>query len=178
MMNPPRNDFDRLATGYDFWMRAVTPPAEYQEITGLLPAHTDSILDVGCGAGQLSLFLADYARRVTGIDSAGAMIRQAQQNQREQAKPNVDFIHTAIESWDTHEQRFDFIVGDKTLHHTDLEVVLPRLRGLLRPGGRLWVRDFVTEDSARWHSPMWQYWQALRELGLLKGRGWQAMWRS
>jgi ubiquinone/menaquinone biosynthesis C-methylase UbiE len=176
-MNLPRNDFDRLVEGYDLWMLAVTRPDEYQNIAGFLPAHTESILDVGCGTGRLSLYLADYARQVTGIDSAATMIQLAAKNQREQLKLNVTFIHAAVESWDSHGQQFDFIVGDKALHHTDLDAILPKLRALLRPGGRIWVRDIATEDIARWRSPVWQYRQALRELRELKGRGWQVMWR-
>jgi ubiquinone/menaquinone biosynthesis C-methylase UbiE len=105
------------------------------------------------------------------------MIRQAAKNQREQSKPNVAFIHAAVESWECRGQQFDFIVGDKTLHHTDLDLVLPRLRDLLRPGGRIWVRDYAFEEITRWHSPVWQYQQALRELSELKGRQWQVMWR-
>ncbi|MCX6033084.1 MAG: class I SAM-dependent methyltransferase [Chloroflexi bacterium] len=176
-MNQQPTAFDLLAEHYDYWKRTVNLGDEYRKIVGFLPAHTESILDVGCGTGRLTLYLADYAKHITGIDSSAEMIRQATKNQREQSRTNVEFVHASVETWECQAHQFDFIVGDKVLHHTDLDRVLPRLRDLLRPGGRIWVRDWVTEDIARRRSPIWQYWLALREMSELRGHGLKVMWR-
>ena len=47
---------------------------------GLLPA--DTVLDIGCGTGRVSLGLAQLGFRVVGIDLAATMIEQARIKQR------------------------------------------------------------------------------------------------
>ncbi|WP_129677446.1 AMP-binding protein [Candidatus Chloroploca sp. Khr17] len=171
-------DFDQIAQEYDFWMSTVNDPAHYLGLLKLLPADTASVLDVGCGAGQLALFLADFADQVTGLDISSAMIDRAKQGQAEQHKENIEFLVGDIETYAVDHTGYDLVVSDYALHNTDLERALPNLRRLVRPGGRLFVRDLVTDDAQRWQSATWQRWRALQDApALCRQHGWQAMGR-
>lgn len=55
------------------------------------PTPDDSVIDLFCGIGPLSLYLATRARHVTGIEEAPSAIRDARANQRSNRLFNVRF---------------------------------------------------------------------------------------
>ncbi len=80
-----------------------------------LPPGKCRILDVGCGAGWLSLELARMGHEVTGVDIAEKRIDIA----REAARRNnceIDYRVIPLEELCAHEP-FDFIVSYGSLHH-------------------------------------------------------------
>ena len=48
-----------------------------QLLRNKLPAHAETVLDLGCGPGFLSIVAATLGYQVTGIDSSPAMLRIA-----------------------------------------------------------------------------------------------------
>ncbi|MDQ3993096.1 MAG: class I SAM-dependent methyltransferase [Actinomycetota bacterium] len=108
------------------------------------------VLDVGCGPGWLSEFLARCGYWVTGIDISEDMVAIARQRVGaigewvgEGVAPLAEFHALRVQDlpW---ENRFDAAVLYDTLHHFDDE--RQTLRVLLRalvPGGRLYVREGV-----------------------------------
>jgi trans-aconitate 2-methyltransferase len=95
-----------------------------------------SVVDLGCGTGELARELARRlpGSRVTGIDSSPAMLAKAQA----QPLAGVDFRQGTVEevagSW-------DLVFSHAALHWTDdHETLIPRLFGLVRPGGQLAVQ--------------------------------------
>lgn len=143
-----------------------------------MPIRADLALDGGCGSGDLSLGLTQYARHVVGVDISPSMIALAKKRQAEQNRNNVNFVVADLENLPLGEETFDFVVSLETLHHTRLEVVLPGLRRLVKPGGRMVIRDVVTSNS-RWDtSPIWQVFCALMSApGLAVSHGLRTMWR-
>lgn len=51
-----------------------------QLLRNKLPAHAETVLDLGCGPGFLSIVAATLGYQVTGIDSSPAMLRIAKKN--------------------------------------------------------------------------------------------------
>jgi SAM-dependent methyltransferase len=51
-------------------------------IARLRPRHGSRVLDLGCGAGRHSTYLASKALRVTGMDLAAASIREAKKHEQ------------------------------------------------------------------------------------------------
>jgi SAM-dependent methyltransferase len=73
------NFFDDVAV--DLWLRAVSPEQTEREAAFLTrtlatPAGAE-LLDVPCGAGRLSLALAEQGYRVTGVDLSTAFLKHA-----------------------------------------------------------------------------------------------------
>jgi SAM-dependent methyltransferase len=97
-----------------------------------------SVLDIGSGAGDVALLLADLVGpggRVTGVDMNAAILETARSRAAAAGWSNVDFRAGAVEELAVGE-RFDAVVGRWVLMYVpDPVVLLRRLAGLLRPGG-------------------------------------------
>ena len=64
------------------WDSGVTPPELIEAVEGpnaLPPGHA---LDIGCGSGTNSVYLARHGWSVTGVDFAGAAIARAKEKAR------------------------------------------------------------------------------------------------
>ncbi len=94
------------------------------------------VIDLGCGTGELTRRLADrlpYAT-VLGIDSSPAMLERA----RGEERPGLSFSLGAIEGI---AGEGDLIFSHAALHWVgDHRALVPRLMGLVRPGGQLAVQ--------------------------------------
>lgn len=172
-------DFDKFATEFDFWRQQTR--TEWDRQYSSLPISTQPthrLLDVGCGSGKLSLHLADQVAQVVGIDISTHMITLARQYQHTYQRDNVHFMVADIEQLGFPEQSFDVIVSQIALHDTDLDKVLPYLRGLVRPSGHIWIQDIVNPDSERKFSSRHLVQKRLRALPrLIRYFGLRAAWR-
>jgi trans-aconitate methyltransferase len=95
----------------------------------LEPQPDETILDLGCGDGALTLQLAQFGCRVVGVDSSAMMIAAAQEL-------GLDAIVA-----DGHElnyiETFDAVFSNAALHWMpDPEAVIRGVWNALRPGGR------------------------------------------
>jgi SAM-dependent methyltransferase len=88
------------------------------------------IVDVACGVGHLVQRLAKLRLDATGGDPCAPAARRLYPQRIEE-----------FESGDP----YDAACAIMSLHHADLDRVLPAIARLLRPGGRLFVYDFAWE---------------------------------
>jgi trans-aconitate 2-methyltransferase len=92
-----------------------------------------SVIDLGCGTGELTKRLADEltTSTVTGIDSSENMLEQATGLTRE----GLSFSQGTVESVTG---RWDLVISNAVLHWVDDHTgLIPQLVGLLKPGGQL-----------------------------------------
>lgn len=95
-----------------------------------------SAIDLGCGTGELTRRLADRlpGGTVLGIDSSSAMLDRA----RSEERPGLSFRHGTIEEAGG---EWDLVFSHAALHWVgDHRALIPRLMGLVRPGGQLAVQ--------------------------------------
>ncbi len=112
----------------------------------LLPhlASAQSLLDVGCGPGTVSLDLGKWvpASRVTGIDIAVEVIDIARKKQRESGLANVEFEVGDVYDLTFGDESFDVVYAHQVLQHLSNPIdALSEMRRVLREGGLLAVRD-------------------------------------
>lgn len=107
-----------------------------------------SILDAGCGTGDISLFLARRGNLVTGIDFLEEPIRRAKLKADDQ-KLSVTFLvkdATRLTDWS---ERFDNIVDSGLFHvfsNDDRKNYVAGLANVLNPGGYLFLMCFSNEE--------------------------------
>ena len=64
----------------------------------LILNENDSLLDLGCGEGSITLPIAKQVRKVTGVDSSTKMLELLNQRAQEQNIKNVDTILKSLET--------------------------------------------------------------------------------
>ncbi len=72
-------------------------------------------LDLGCGTGDLSVYLAKLGYDVTGIDFISKALEFAEQCARRE-NVNVDLVHADILEWET-PKPFDLVIDSGCLHN-------------------------------------------------------------
>lgn len=108
----------------------------------------DSVLDVGCGTGEVTLrakMRAGKAGQVFGIDPAPEMITVAR-NKAARKGLEIDFRVGVIESLPFSDASINVVTSSLMMHHLPENL---KIRGLaeiyrvLKPGGRLLIADFM-----------------------------------
>jgi SAM-dependent methyltransferase len=137
--DPRREYFDRLASDWD---RAGPDPqvtlARLRGLAGRFAFRAGmEVLEVGCGTGQISGWLAEQVApgRVVAVDFAPAMLAQAQGRGLD-----VEFRCADVCVPGTLEGRFDRVLCFHCFPHLrDPALALAQMRGCLTEGGELLV---------------------------------------
>ncbi len=109
-------------------LRAERRAAFIAKGAGLAPGV--KALEVGCGTGLFSEIFAAAGASIVAVDLSDDLLEHA----RARALPNVTFLHKGFEECEV-DGPFDAVIGSSILHHLDLDAALPKMLGLLRPGG-------------------------------------------
>jgi SAM-dependent methyltransferase len=107
---------------------------------GSLDVTRKSVLDVGCGNGQLCLELARLgAERVVGVDiSELALAAQNHAAESSTVKERVEFVHTDGSLSELGDRRFDLVFSkDSFEHFSEPERILNGMIDVVAPGGQL-----------------------------------------
>lgn len=130
-----RKGYDRWAVLYD---REANPLIAIEEpvvreaigdVAGL------EVLDLGCGTGRHSLWLASAGATVTGVDFSDGMLEEAR------GKPGAEAVrflaHDLAQPLPFAAGSFDVVVSGLVLEHlAALDAFFAEARRVLRPGGR------------------------------------------
>ena len=104
------------------------------------------LLDAGCGTGaMLGMFKKDYPdKHYTGVDLSEKMIETA----KKKGLAGVRFVAGDCENFPFPDNSFDVVTCSMSFHHyPDPEQFFISLKRVLRPGGRLILRDMASNSS-------------------------------
>jgi ubiquinone/menaquinone biosynthesis C-methylase UbiE len=93
----------------------------------LLTLKGAAVLDVGCGVGTFTCFLAECGARVSGIDPNEARIESARMTASEKGL-DIDFRVGVGESLPFEDGAFDIVIYSNSLHHVPAEVLPKALK--------------------------------------------------
>lgn len=149
---------------YDSLIRRAV--SHYDELTAALlfelPSNAHSILELGCGTGNLTLLLA---RRfpdasLTVVDGSPEMVETTRQRLTA-ASPALAarsrFITARFEELSLGDAGFDLVTSALALHHVrDKLPVYRTVHRLLEPGGRFCLADQLRLEDPEAHERHWQ----------------------
>lgn len=125
---PPR---DSLA-----WLRARAERSTFARLLDQAIPGDARIVEVGCGTGQMSLYLGRADRLVVGADLTLASLRLAEAARRRFGLDGVRFVESDLNRPGLREGAFDVVYCSGVLHHTpDPRAAFARVARLARPGG-------------------------------------------
>ena len=118
------------------WLRARASGSEFAQKLDAAIAPDARIVEIGCGTGQMSLFLARGDRLVIGADLTRASLLLAADAGRRFGIEGVSFIETDLTQPALRPGAFDVVYCSGVLHHTpDPRKSFARIAQLARPGG-------------------------------------------
>ena len=141
--------FSNLETGQSATVDAPLAMALVAQAAACTMPHARQVLDVGCGAGNYTLKLLSYLPNldVTLIDLSGPMLARASDRVTPATTGSVTTLQGDIRERALADESFDIILAAAVLHHlradSEWRDVFAKFHRVLRPGGSLWVFDFV-----------------------------------
>lgn len=151
-----REGMEKMVTSYDSYMRNITFGRErlLRETTVKLAQVKpgDSVLEVGCGTGTLTLAAKKQAGptgKAFGIDLIPGMV-EASQRKAAAANEEITFQEGSIDAIPFADNLFDVVMCSFMIFHMSEET---RTRGIqeifrvLKPNGRLFVLDLALPEQ-------------------------------
>ena len=145
--------FSNLETGQQTTLDAqISLELITDSILSLHP-NMQNLLDIGCGAGNYTLKLLQKKAPLccTLLDLSQPMLNRAKQRIEAQSpESQCTFIQADLRTLELPEATFDCIMAGAVLHHlrenADWESVFRKLYKLLKPGGSIWISDYICHD--------------------------------
>lgn len=106
-----------------------------------------SLLDVGCGTGQTSAYIAqDYQCSVTALDNNTTMLKKAKQRFSTLHLP-IDLMYGSIEKLPFQDGIFDFVLSESVTSFANATLSLQEYKRVLKPNGILLAIEMILEKS-------------------------------
>jgi SAM-dependent methyltransferase len=142
--------YDRAERPEDLPWHSEDPP---ELLDAALAEHPDGgrALDVGCGAGVFSVYLARRGFEVTGVDFVGAAISMARER-AERSGVTIELIEADVSEWRS-EEPFDLVLDRGCLHmleDTARRRYRERLGDWVAPGGSYLLGHFLKRHALDW----------------------------
>ncbi len=93
--------------------------------------HNQSVLEIGCGAGELTNFVENRIRTIA-IDISFDLVKIAKEKNTQ-----VTYLLGDATSIPFKDKSFDAVVGDGILHHVNLSLAMDEINRVLKKGGSI-----------------------------------------
>jgi ubiquinone/menaquinone biosynthesis C-methylase UbiE len=112
-------------------------------ILGALPLRGVHALDVGCGSGRWTRWLAEHGAEPVGIDPTAPMLETARR-----LSPDLTFHRMSATTIDLPDASFDLVMAVTVIQHlrpAEQDRAAVAMCRVLRPGGHLFVFDLIDQ---------------------------------
>jgi SAM-dependent methyltransferase len=142
----PAEDLDRRRASF------LSAADDYERFRPRYPVHAirwvvgdgpKTILDVGCGPGNLTSQLAELGHVVVGIDPSMTMLQGM-------AAKGLSSVRGVAEALPVLDGCCDIVTAATAFHWFDHEKAVPEMRRVLRSGGRLGLFTNIRDESVSW----------------------------
>jgi SAM-dependent methyltransferase len=129
---PPRDSLE--------WLRARAGRSEFARLLDAAIPPDARVADVGCGTGQMALYLARSNRLVLGADLTRASLQLGANAARRYGLDRVQFVETDLHRSGLQKGAFDVVYSSGVLHHTpNPRAAFARVAKLAKAGGMIVV---------------------------------------
>jgi ubiquinone/menaquinone biosynthesis C-methylase UbiE len=130
--------------------------AEAEDMVGKLEiTEEDVVLDFGCGTGEIALNLAQYSKKVIGVDLSPEMLNILKTKAEKQNITNIEIHCGGFLSYKHEGKVVDKIVSKFALHHLPdfwKSIALLKMAHILKAGGKLYYSDVVFTFDPKNHT--------------------------
>jgi SAM-dependent methyltransferase len=112
------------------------------------------VITLGCGDGVLDRQLRErrICESLTGIDISQASLAIARRHAEEQGLTNFEYVRGDLDRLVLEKNSCDAVVFHQSLHHVaDLEGCLDTVRNALRPGGLVYLDEYIGPSQSEWN---------------------------
>lgn len=104
------------------------------------------IMDFGSGTGLLSIEIAPYVGKITGVDMSKSMNKELEAN-KDLVACDLEILELDLSKSDI-DKKFDGIISSMTLHHVEeITELFKKFHDMLDEGGTIALSDLYTEDG-------------------------------
>lgn len=119
----PKKGYGGWDNQAEFYNRMAKMEAEFtlNQINCFDTSKEDTVLDVGCGPGRITVPMAKRAKSVTSLDASPKMLEFCEANAKE---AGLDNVTTKLFDWETEDLstlgKFDIVIASRTVALQDL----------------------------------------------------------
>jgi tRNA (cmo5U34)-methyltransferase len=154
--------FSNLETGQSATIDAPLSMQLITEAAVRLTPNINRVLDIGCGAGNNTLKLAQaYGKPFAAdlLDLSGPMLQRARQRVVDAGFAAITIWHNDLRDANLPKESYDVVLAAAVLHHlrddADWRSAFEKVYSVLQPGGSFWITDLVVQETKPIHQMMW-----------------------
>jgi SAM-dependent methyltransferase len=131
---------------YDGWFydTIIAPNQDrmFREIKNVIKPDS-TIVDVGCGTGRFSFFVADKVKKVVAIDLSKKNIDKANKTLSKNPNTKISFHHTKLSDLLTQKLHFDYAVMTYVIHEVNPEERVTLLKEMSEIADQIIIGDYL-----------------------------------
>lgn len=131
---------------YDGWFydTLIAPNQDrmFREINNVIKADS-TIIDVGCGTGRFSFFVADKVQKVVAIDLSKKNIDTANKTLSKNPNTKISFHHTKLSDLLKQKLHFDYAVMTYVIHEVNPEERVTLLKEMSEIADQIIIGDYL-----------------------------------
>jgi trans-aconitate methyltransferase len=131
--------FSDASVARAYYTRPPYPEEIFDTLEALIPQRPRRVLELGCGAGDLTIELARRVDHLDAVEPSEAMLAEARQRDGAVA-PNIHWHLASAEQFQI-AGTYSLACAGASLHWMDWDVVLPKVASGLEAGGMLAIID-------------------------------------
>lgn len=136
---------------YDGWFYDIfiAPNQDrlFRQISDLIEKNS-TVIDVGCGTGRFSFFIAEKCKTVLGIDLSERNINRADHNLAGYQGNKITFRHTSLNQIASEKnERFNYAVMTYVLHEIDEHKRVRHLKEMSEIADKIIIGDYISPNN-------------------------------
>lgn len=131
-----------------FYDKIIAPNQDriFGEIKNIIQPNS-KVIDVGCGTGRLSFFIADKVEKIVGIDLSKRNIETANQTLSKKPNSKISFIHTTLSDLISQEHNYDYAVMTYVIHEVNPDERVQLLNDMAQIADKIIIGDYLTPSK-------------------------------